>query len=155
MDFVVHSNKKEQEYFPMFMMGKSHHSFIKKLGLSSSALQNMMKYRNLNVEINLLKEHKDTFFLHQLQFDPSHNHAFHQGKFFNRQHTGIRIKDLVSDDRLKKWITPIATFKGSGDTIKELTNDTITPYDKDFEFIAIAEGKDLPLYLFTYNIEMT
>ena len=26
--------------------------------------------------------------------------------------------------------------------------------DKD-EFVAIAEGKDIPLYIFTYNIEMT
>jgi len=93
--------------------------------------------------------------LHQLQYDPSHSHAFTLGKFFNRQHTGFRVKDLKSDDRLKKWITPIATFKGTGDLIKELTNDTVTPYDKNHEFIAIAEGIDLPLYLFTYNIEMT
>jgi hypothetical protein len=29
------------------------------------------------------------------------------------------------------------------------------PYDKNLEFIAIAEGIDLPLYIFTYNLEMT
>jgi len=46
MDFVVESNREEKQYFPMFMMGKSAQSFIVKLGLSSSALQNMRKYRN-------------------------------------------------------------------------------------------------------------
>lgn len=84
MDFVIHTNKEINEYFPMFMMGKSSHSLIRKLGLSSSALQDMLKYKNKNVEINLLKEHNDTFFLHQLQHDPSHAHAFTLGKFFNR-----------------------------------------------------------------------
>jgi hypothetical protein len=66
MDFVVHTNKEVKEYYPMFMMGKSSHSFIRKLGLSSSALQDMLKYKNKNIQINLLKEHNDTFFLHQL-----------------------------------------------------------------------------------------
>jgi hypothetical protein len=155
LDFVVNSNRVEKEYFPMFMMGKSSHSFIRKLGLSHSALQNMLKYRNTNLEISLLKDHNDTFLLHQLQFDQSQAHAFTLGKFFNRQHSGIRIRDLKSDDSLKKWITPIATFKGSGNAVKEMTNDTVSPYDSNFEFIAIAEGTDLPLYIFTYNIEMT
>lgn len=66
MDFVVDSNKGQKEYFPMFMMGKSAHSFIRKLGLSNSALQDMRKYRNTNIEINLVKDHNDTFLLHQL-----------------------------------------------------------------------------------------
>jgi hypothetical protein len=115
----------------------------------------MRSYRNKNVEINLLKDHNDTFFLHQLQYDASNDHAFTLGKFFNRQHTGFRVRDLKSDDSLKKWITPIATFRGSGEIVNELTNDTVTIYDKDDEFIAIAEGINLPLYIFTYNVEMT
>jgi hypothetical protein len=28
-------------------------------------------------------------------------------------------------------------------------------YKEKDEFVAIAEGKDIPLYIFTYNIEMT
>lgn len=65
------------------------------------------------------------------------------------------MRDLKSDDRLKKWITPIATFKGTGDLINEMADDHVSPYDSSYEFIAIAEGIDLPLYIFTYNIEMT
>jgi hypothetical protein len=61
------------------------------------------------------------------------------------------------DDRLKKWITPLATIKGSANATHDLTMDDITQkeYIKDNEFVAIAEGIDLPLYLFTYNLEMT
>ena len=137
-------------------MGKSGHSFIRKLGLSNSAHQNMMQYRNTNLELELLKDFNDTFFLHQLQFDKSNAHAFALGKFFNRQHSGIRVKDLKSDDRLKKWITPVATFKGSGDARNDILQaDKVSPYDSNDEFIAIAEGIDLPLYMFTYNVEMT
>ena len=67
------------------------------------------------------------------------------------------MKDLESDDRIKKWITPLATFRGSGYAEHKQTMHNITeqPYRKDLEFVAIAEGIDLPIYLFTYNIEMT
>lgn len=107
------------------------------------------------MEINPIKDYNDTFALHQLQFDPSHRHAFTLGKFFNRQHTGFRVKDLISDDRLKQWISPIATFKGSGDAHDDGTFEKVGPYNENDEFVAIAEGNDLPLYMFTYNIEMT
>lgn len=36
MEFVVRTNKEMSEYFPIFMMGKGAHSFIRKLGLSTS-----------------------------------------------------------------------------------------------------------------------
>lgn len=36
-----------------------------------------------------------------------------------------------------------------------MDNITDHTYRKDLEFVAIAEGIDLPLYIFTYNIEMT
>ena len=37
-------------------------------------------------------------------------------------------------------------------SIIDKSNDV---YDPELEFVAIAEGKDLPFYIFTYNIEMT
>jgi len=144
----------------MFLMGKAVHSLIRKLGLSNSMFQNMYSYRNQNLEVDLLKNHSDTFLLHQLQFDDSAAHSFTMGKFFNKQHTGFRIKDLESDDQLKKWITPIATFKGTGDaihkeSINSLNKTYVHVYDPKSEFVAIAEGINLPMYLFTYNLEMT
>ena len=112
--------------------------------------------RHQNVQIDLLKKANDTFLLHQLQNDISSHHSFTLGEFFNRQMTGFRIQDLESDDSLKKWITPIATIRNSAnyrnDPKHNITDDY---YNKKHEFVAIAEGIDLPLYIFTYNIEMT
>lgn len=64
---------------------------------------------------------------------------------------------MKQDDRLKKWISPLATIKGSAYAEHSQTMDDIKTrdYNKDLEFVAIAEGIDLPLYLFTYNLEMT
>lgn len=116
----------------------------------------MHQYSNTNNQLRLLKEHNDTFLLHQLQFDASTSHAFDLGSFFNRQQVGIKLKDLMSDDRLKKWLVPLATFYGSGDSQNKhsITSKEDT-YTSEDEFVAIAEGADLPLYIFTYNIEMT
>jgi hypothetical protein len=60
---------------------------------------------------------------------------------------------------LKKWITPLATFKDSGKAKWSIPSWSEKFEDKVYndrdEFIAIAEGKDVPIYFFTYNIEMT
>ena len=79
------------------------------------------------------------------------------GSFFNKQMTGYKVKDLKNDDKLGKIITPIATFRDSAlsDTRLSFANKTADKYDAGEEFVAIAEHKDMPLYIFTYNIEMT
>jgi len=70
------------------------------------------------------------------------------------------MKDWKFDERLSKLISPIATLKGSAHSDQRATIDkTILEDRKEYhpeeEFIAIAEGVDMPLYIFTYNIEMT
>jgi len=157
LEHVKRSNKDSQVYYPMFLMGKAFQSFVRKIGLSNSLYRNMYKYRNQNLEVKLLKEYNDTFILHPLQFDESNAHSFTLGKFFSKQHTGFRAKDLRTDEALKQWITPIATFKGTADaqnqiTINEADKEKI---DEENEFVAIAEGLTLPIYIFTYNLEMT
>lgn len=105
-----------------------------------------------------MKEHGETFLLHQLLNDSSTAHAFDLGKFFNKQSSGLRVKDIDSDEILRKAIQPLATFEGSGFTYDKRDLDQPDEdrlYDPADEFVAIAEGIDLPVYLFTYNVEMT
>ena len=54
----------------------------------------------------------------------------------------------------------IATFKDSGlaeykNVLGNKGNSTELVHDARHEFVAIAEGKKYPIYLITYNIEMT
>ena len=117
----------------------------------------MGPFSNANNKLNLLhSNHNDTFLLHQLQFDDSTNHAFDLGSFYNRQQVGLRLSQLKSDEKLVKWITPLASYQETGVQIKngEKVNSTKN-YDPSTEFVAIAEGTHLPIYIFTYNIEMT
>jgi hypothetical protein len=48
------------------------------------------------------------------------------------------LKSLDNDSKMRRLIKPLAIFEDG---------------DKD-EFIAIAEGVDIPMYIFTYQIEM-
>jgi len=66
------------------------------------------------------------------------------------------MADWKFDERLKKLLTPIATFAGSAlaDNTPSIDKKNKT-YDEQLEFIAIAEGVEIPLYIFTYNLEMT
>lgn len=109
--------------------------------------------------MRLVNKHEDTFLLHQLSEDRSIAHAFDMGQFFNRQASGFKIRSLEFDDHLSKILSPIATFEGSAlaenDKFFMTESKANREYvDKD-EFVAIAEGIDVPLYIFTYNIEMT
>jgi len=69
------------------------------------------------------------------------------------------MRDIETDMHLKNLIQPLATFEGSGSQESFFINiknkQDSDEYDDKEEFIAIAEGKDLPIYMFTYNPEMT
>jgi hypothetical protein len=71
----------------------------------------------------------------------------------------MRVRDLNSDEQLTKWITPLATFKDSGKAkwsqVSWSEDESDKVYNSRDEFIAIAEGIEVPIYFFTYNIEMT
>jgi len=79
------------------------------------------------------------------------------GSFFNKQSSGYFAKFIKSDARLNDMLDVIATFNGSAMAEHRMT---LSPkneymYKENEEFVAIAEGKELPIYVFTYNIEMT
>jgi hypothetical protein len=78
------------------------------------------------------------------------------GMFFNKQDSGVRLKDIKKDQRLRSLMNPLATILGSADTENEISmlDKTKTKYVDEEEFIAIAEGTELPFYFFTYNVEM-
>lgn len=63
-----------------------------------------------------------------------------KSEFFNRQGFGLKVSDFLKEMTLTKKYQVIATLK-TGDNPKD-------------EFIAIMESLDLPIYVFTYNIEM-
>ena len=50
------------------------------------------------------------------------------------------------DSKLKRLLSPIALFRSFDQEGKQVDN-------KERHFIAIAEGKTMPLYVFTYDIE--
>jgi len=164
MKYVAKHNREYSDYFPMFLMGKSSQVFVQLLSVMKNRLHDMKNHQNQNLQINLLHEHEDTFLFHQLQNDSSVSHAFDLGDFFNKQNSGFRLKDIAQDERLRKMIQPLATFEGSA--ILDAPNSLVegkkdaeqrqkANYKKEEEFVAIAEGTDLPLYIFTYNPEMT
>lgn len=94
---------------------------------------------------------------HALQNDSSADHAIRLGYYFNKQGSGVRVKDIQQDENLKLLITPLATIEGSAYVTTKLSlyDFNETPYDPEEEFVAIAEGLKLPIYIFTYNVEMT
>jgi hypothetical protein len=80
----MQSHNENNDYFPMFMMGKSSQVFMSQVAISNNILHNMKSWRNKNTQIKLLHNHVDTFLLHQLSEDASVSHAFALGEFFNR-----------------------------------------------------------------------
>jgi hypothetical protein len=69
------------------------------------------------------------------------------------------LRSIAYDEKLSKILSPIATFEGSGLAENEnfflMESKANKEYIEKDEFVAIAEGIDIPLYIFTYNIEMT
>jgi hypothetical protein len=54
---------------------------------------------------------------------------------------GLLMQDFEKETALRKKFEVVATFKSAE--------------PESAQFIAIMEGKELPIYVFTYNIEMS
>ena len=68
--------------------------------------------------------------------------VFNTAQFFNMQVSGLRPIDLKYEKGIHRHLKPLALYTGHG-------------IDKEEEkFIAIAEGAEMPIYAFTYGIEM-
>jgi hypothetical protein len=144
----------------MFCMGKSSQIVTSKVAINKALLKDMKSWSNKNVELRLMKNHNDTFMLHELHENASVAHGFAMGQFFNKQSSGIKLKDFKGDNGVNQMFQIIATFKDSGlaehnITMGDKKNATEMAHDARHEFVAIAEGKKYPIYLITYNIEMT
>lgn len=63
---------------------------------------------------------------------------FNVAEFLNLQASGLTVKQLNEDTNLRKIVKPVATY------------DVFHEDENEDEFIAIAEGIEIPIYLFTY-----
>lgn len=54
---------------------------------------------------------------------------------------GLLLQDFSKENYLRRKFDVVATFETSEPTSRQ--------------YIAVMEGKDLPIYVFTYNLEMT
>lgn len=84
------------------------------IAMNRNILKDMKSWSNRNVQLRLLHNHNATFMLHSLQHDSSVAHAFDMGSFFNKQSSGINLKNFKDDQKLNDMFQVLATFKGSG-----------------------------------------
>ena len=70
--------------------------------------------------------------------------------FFNRQSSGLRLQEFAKEITLTKKFQVVATILNPN-----VPSTSNTEEEEQNEFIAIMEGLDLPIYIITYNIEMT
>ena len=101
----------------------------------------MMEYKYTNSRIDLVEHPDDTYLFHRMTREEKQA-VFNTAQFFNMQTTGLRPVDLKYQNGLRRHLKPLALFTGHG--IEE----------EQEKFIAIAEGNEMPLYAFTYGIEM-
>ena len=108
---------------------------------SANTLTDMKAHRFENSRVDMLGHPSDYYLFNGMEREEKQA-MFNTAQLFNMQVSGVTLKDLETDKQLKKLLKPIATF--SSHTIADQKN----------EFVAIAEGMGLPLYAFTYAIEM-
>ena len=130
-----------KEHFPVFMMGNTLQTYVRSKQQVTGTLQNMEDHRFSNSRVELITHPKDTFLFNN--FDREKKHAvFNTAQFFNVQPSGVTPTSLQQEGSIRNKMKPVAVFSS-------------LDKEDDDKFIAIAEGMDLPLYAFTYAIEMT
>lgn len=140
--YVENATYEDKEHFPIFLMGNSLNTLVRARQASGMNISDMTTQRYSNSRIDLIGQPDDYFFLNGMKREDKQA-LFNTAQFFNMQVSGVKPSDVASDKQLSKLIKPMATF----------TSHDIDNIDE--HFIAMAEGVKLPLYAFTYSIEMT
>lgn len=99
----------------------------------------MAELREQNLQLEPAMNLAETYLFDRMT--PEEKKAiFNVGSFYNDQVLGLTADTLRRDGSLKKLLQPVSTFQQSSSVAEK--------------YIAIAEGKDLPLYAVTYHVEM-
>lgn len=125
---------EEQEHFPLFLMGNSLQTLVRAKQNSSGHLTQMKQHKNKNLGLEMVGHPADTYLFSQMTREEKQA-VFNTGNFFNKQTSGLTVSSLESDAALSRNLVPLATYS-------------------DSEFVAIAEAKKVPLYAFTYGLEL-
>ena len=141
MAYSENENFEVKEHFPVFLMGNSLSTWIRSKQTRAGVLTDMKDYKHTNSRLDLVHHPDDTYLFNKMSREEKQA-VFNTAQFFNMQVTGLRPVDLKDQKAIQRHLRPLALFTGHG--IDE----------EDEKYIAIAEGAEMPLYAFTYGIEM-
>lgn len=102
--------KEKKEHFPMFMMGNSLQTLVRATQSKSGNLQPMHDLKHETLALNMQGMPHDTFFFNGMSREEKQA-VFNTAKFFNKQVSGLRLKELAKDAELDKLLKPLATFQ--------------------------------------------
>lgn len=141
MAYAENEAFEEKVHWPVFLMGNSLSTWIRSKQSEKGVLKDMGAYKHTNSRIDLIEHPDDTYLFNKMTREEKQA-MFNTAQYFNMQVSGLRPADLKYQKALKRHLRPLALYTGHG-------------IDEDEEkFIAIAEGAEMPLYAFTYGIEM-
>lgn len=143
MQYAEDQAKIDKEHFPVFMMGNTLQTYVRSKQQITGTLKNMKDHKFTNSRVELVTHPEDTFLFNG--FDRAERHAvFNTAQFFNMQPSGVTPDSLKQEGAIRNSLKPVAVFSSHQGM-----------FDDGEKFVAIAEGINMPLYAFTYAIDMT
>lgn len=142
MGYAENAAFELKEHFPVFLMGSSLSTWVRAKQNKKGVLTEMKDYMFTNSRLDLVHHPDDTYLFNKMSREEKQA-MFNTAEFFNSQVTGLRPMDLKNQRALTRHLRPLALFTS--------TNGEINDEEK---FIAIAEGAEMPLYAFTYGVEL-
>ena len=141
MVFAEEKAHMDHVHFPVFLMGNSLQTYIRSKSTTRGSITDMKQHKHTNSRVELIKHPEDTFLFHNLSRDDKQA-VFNTAQMFNMQVSGVSVENLGKENAVKNKLKPIAVFSSH-----EIEDD-------NDRYIAIAEGTDMPIYAFTYGIEL-
>mmetsp|Transcript_19648 Transcript_19648/g.18720 ORF Transcript_19648/g.18720 Transcript_19648/m.18720 type:complete len:151 (+) Transcript_19648:541-993(+) len=120
--------------FPLFLFGNSIYSFLELSITNHQVPLSPMKERMFSaVEMRRVDESDEAGFLGTLT-------DLERFKVIHKQEKGLRYSEYLQNSNVRNKFKVISTFK--------------TDEAEDWEFVAIMEGIDYPIYVVTFNIDL-
>ena len=141
MMFAEAQALEHKSHFPVFLMGNSLNTYVTSKSRLRGVVTEMRDLKHTNSRVELIEHPDDTFLFNGISREEKQA-IFNTAQFFNLNGQGVRKSNVGKEIAVNNKIKPIAVFSSHGID------------DADDKFVAIAEGKDMPMFAFTYALEM-
>ena len=152
--YALITNTEKSDYFPVIVQNHGFTNFLNNRVPNDKSIMTVMPGHlvNKNARLRTVVDPKKSFIFDEMtQKDLEEN--VHDGSVYNRIPLGLTVRHFENEAIINKRYQIVATFNEAPQLYP--SSSTQLEPSNEFEYVAVLESMDIPLYAFSYDLSFS